>query len=100
MPIDAICSYCSAPYRLADNMLGKQVRCKGCQKAFTVTPAPAVEAQMVEAEPADEAPPPRRSGVLAGAARPRPTGDSGSYRPARAPAPTAAAAAKRKARWC
>src|SRR5437588_11975421 len=38
MPIDAVCSHCQASYRLADNMLGKQVRCKKCQQPFTVRP--------------------------------------------------------------
>src|SRR5262245_32820678 len=55
MPVKSACSHCGHVYTLADEYLGKQVRCKQCQKPFVVAvtavtavpPRPVVEAQVV-----------------------------------------------------
>src|SRR2546423_107586 len=95
MPIDAICPKCQTTYRLADNMQGKQVRCKGCQQPFPARAAGA--AVLAEEVPAPAqaragpparaaAPPPPRTGVHPKA--PTAAGrDSGPHRPAKGPAP-------------
>src|SRR5262245_37993205 len=36
MPIKTACPKCDTPYTLGDGMRGKQVRCKSCDKMFTV----------------------------------------------------------------
>ena len=36
MPILATCRHCGASFNLADTMLGKRVRCRQCEKIFTV----------------------------------------------------------------
>src|SRR5947207_1155596 len=40
MAIATECPYCKANYRLADNVEGKKVVCRHCNKAFLVRPAP------------------------------------------------------------
>ncbi|HYT89463.1 MAG TPA: hypothetical protein VEL76_12225 [Gemmataceae bacterium] len=51
MAISTACPHCGNAYHLADTLLGKQVRCKNCQKAFLVQPTAEPE---VTAEAADE----------------------------------------------
>jgi predicted Zn finger-like uncharacterized protein len=41
MTIQARCPECNRSYSLADHLLGKSVRCKECDHAFTVQPLPA-----------------------------------------------------------
>jgi hypothetical protein len=36
MPIETSCPHCARAYTLAENLEGKTVRCKGCEKPFTV----------------------------------------------------------------
>ncbi len=36
MPLESKCSECGRAYTLADDLLGKKVRCKGCGEVFTV----------------------------------------------------------------
>ncbi len=37
MPIRVSCTHCRAAFNLADDMLGKKVRCRDCSEIFTVT---------------------------------------------------------------
>jgi predicted Zn finger-like uncharacterized protein len=71
MPIQAVCPECRTVYRLADNVAGKQVRCKQCQAVFVAGAAARPKAEppqrevrvVVErpaARPAAPAPAPRR----------------------------------------
>jgi hypothetical protein len=55
MPIKTSCDNCGRPYTLADDMNGKQVRCKSCNRPFQVRAAPVAEIvhDAVAAEPDD-----------------------------------------------
>src|SRR5262245_12036961 len=64
MPITISCPSCRKPLRLPENMLGKQVRCPGCQDVFTAAspeepPQPAEELEGVQERPSQR-PRPRR----------------------------------------
>jgi len=64
MPITISCPSCRKPLRLPENMLGKQVRCPGCQNVFTAAspeepPQPAEELESVQERPSQR-PRPRR----------------------------------------
>jgi predicted Zn finger-like uncharacterized protein len=60
MPIAATCPNCQANYTLRDEMRGKTVRCKQCQKPFVA--GGAIKARVVEDEPEDA--PARRPGQI------------------------------------
>lgn len=48
MAMQIVCPHCEKDYTVADTLLGKQVRCKNCNRLFTAEAAP------VEVEEADE----------------------------------------------
>jgi predicted Zn finger-like uncharacterized protein len=82
MPLRATCPGCAAVYSLPENLAGKQVRCKQCQKVFVIAAsAPQEEEEPPEVFPCDDLPEPTR--ISQERTRPRRQDDREEHRPER-----------------
>jgi len=63
MAITAVCPACQAAFSLADQHLGRKVRCTRCQTIFRAAGVPAARTGIRPAAPAAYPPPPRSSGM-------------------------------------
>jgi predicted Zn finger-like uncharacterized protein len=80
MAIHTVCPHCGKSYRLADEIRGEKVRCKGCQRVFVVTamPAPPMSCGSEAVQPTVRPPmppvPPRGEEVESPSSPPEPDG--------------------------
>jgi predicted Zn finger-like uncharacterized protein len=58
MPFQTECSNCKAPYTLADEILGRRVRCKNCQTVFTAEAIATVEEESATSQQVTDRPAP------------------------------------------
>ena len=67
MPIKTNCPSCGAQYKLADEMAGKNVQCKGCKNAFAIPSVASQPAETQQSPPQQAATPPATNPLAAAA---------------------------------